>query len=220
MNYKSPKNKTPKFLAPRQGFAETVFGYWIFALLFWETLLHAAVFGEFGGKFGYVVGFSVSAGLLLALLVSFLNRKGAFLVNLLLTLVMTVLYGSQIVYNSIFGTLYSLALMGQGGQAVTSFWRETLSTMAEKLPWLLALLVPLLVLLLLRKQFGKSDWFSDLCSGCCGTGVFLCGADHLRGRYGAVFRLRLLYRQRRFHQSHCPAVRFVDYLPAGTDGLR
>jgi len=174
MNYKSPKNKTPKFLAPRQGFAETVFGYWIFALLFWETLLHAAVFGEFGGKFGYVVGFSVSAGLLLALLVSFLNRKGAFLVNLLLTLVMTVLYGSQIVYNSIFGTLYSLALMGQGGQAVTSFWRETLSTMAEKLPWLLALLVPLLVLLLLRKQFGKSDWFCRICALGAAVLVFFC----------------------------------------------
>ena len=35
-----------------------------------------------------------------------------------------VLYGSQMVYNFVFGTMYSVALMEQGGQAMTSFWRE------------------------------------------------------------------------------------------------
>jgi len=134
------------------------FGYWAFALLFWETVLHFTVFGAFGLKFGYAVGFTVSAAFALALTGSFLKQKAAFAVNLLLTLVMTVLYGSQMVYNFIFGTMYSVALMGQGGQAVTSFWRETLSTMLEKLPWLLLLLVPLLLLILLRKQFGRSGW--------------------------------------------------------------
>ena len=148
MDQKSPDRKA----------AIAGFGYWAFALLFWETLLHIAVFGEFSLKFGYAVGFSVSAALLLALVVSFLKQKAAFAVNLLLTLVLTVLYGSQMVYNFIFGTLYSAALMGQGGQAVTSFWRETLSTMAGKIPWLLMLLLPLLVLILLRGKFGTADW--------------------------------------------------------------
>ncbi len=138
--------------------AVTGFGYWAFALLFWETLLHIAVFGAFSPKFGYAVGFTVSIAFVLALAVSFLKQKAAFAANLLLTLVLTVLYGSQMVYNFIFGTLYSVALMGQGGQAVTSFWRETLSTMLEKLPWLLLLLLPLLVLILLRKKFGKTGW--------------------------------------------------------------
>lgn len=144
--------------SPDHSAAITGFGYWTFALLFWETLLHFAVFGEFSLKFGYAAGFSVSAGLVLALAVSFLKRKAAFTVNLLLTLVLTVLYGSQMVYNFIFGTLYSVALMGQGGQAVTSFWRETLSTMMEKFPWLLVLLLPLAVLILLRRKSVKADW--------------------------------------------------------------
>ena len=134
------------------------FGYWVFALLFWETLLHFAVFGEFDPKFGYAVGFTVAFAFVPALVGSFLKPKTAFVTNLLLTLVLTVLYGSQMVYNFIFGTLYSVALMGQGGQAVTSFWRETLSTMLEKLPWLLLLLIPLLVLILLRRQVGKTGW--------------------------------------------------------------
>ena len=124
--------------------------YWIFALLYWEGLLHRAVFGSFQNGIAYAVGFSVSAALVLALAVSFL-RKGRFAVNILLTLVLTVLYGSQIVYNFIFGTLYSVKMMGQGGDAVTSFWRELLSTMGDRLPWLLALFVPLAVLLLLGK---------------------------------------------------------------------
>ncbi|MGM9658984.1 MAG: LTA synthase family protein [Faecousia sp.] len=124
--------------------------YWIFALLYWEGLLHRAVFGSFQNGIAYAVGFSVSAALVLALAVSFL-RKGRFAVNILLTLVLTVLYGSQIVYNFIFGTLYSVKMMGQGGDAMTSFWRELLSTMGDRLPWLLALFVPLAVLLLLGK---------------------------------------------------------------------
>jgi len=159
MRYRSQKYKKPKYQAPRRGFAEMVFGYWVAALLFWETLLHFAVFGEFSLKFGYTVGFSVSAALFLALAVSFLKQKGAFAVNLLLTLVLTVLYGSQMVYYFIFGTLYSVSLMGQGGQALTSFWRETLSAMLEHLPWLLLLLIPLVMLVLLRRQFAQSDWF-------------------------------------------------------------
>lgn len=143
---------------PGRKSAAVEYGYWIFALLFWETVLHFAVFGGFGAKFVYVAGFTVTFALVLALLVSFLKQKAAFVADLLLTALMTVLYGSQMVYYFIFGTLYSVALMGQGGQAVTSFWRETLSAMLERLPWLLLLVIPLLMRILLRRWFGKTDW--------------------------------------------------------------
>ena len=124
--------------------------YWILALLYWESLLHAAVFGGFGMDYWYAAGFSVSLGALPALAVSFL-KKGRFAGNVILTLVLAVLYGSQLVYNSIFGTLYSAAMMAQGGEAMTSFWWELLSTMGEKCLWLIALFVPLAALLFLRK---------------------------------------------------------------------
>lgn len=127
------------------------FAYWFFALLFWETLLHFAVYGDFDLKFLYVVGFTAAGALVVSLLTSFVPKKGNFAVDLILTVILAVLYGSQMVYNFIFGTMYSVALMEQGGQAMTSFWRELLSTMAEKLPWLLLLFVPGVVLLVLRK---------------------------------------------------------------------
>ena len=131
------------------GFAGVAF--WCIALLYWEVLLHIVVFGGFTGKFLYAVGFSIGAGLLLGLLTSFVPKKANFWVSLAVALVLTFLYGSQIVYNFIFGTLYSVSQMGQGGAAITSFWRETLTTMWEKLPWLLLLLVPEIAQILLRR---------------------------------------------------------------------
>ena len=54
--------------------------YWILALLYWESLLHAAVFGGFGMDYWYAAGFSVSLGALSALAVSSL-KKGRFAGN-------------------------------------------------------------------------------------------------------------------------------------------
>nr|MBQ8243882.1 LTA synthase family protein [Oscillospiraceae bacterium] len=138
--------------------ALTLLGYWFAALLYWEALLHFAVYGSFSMKFAYIAGFSVIHALVITVPVSFFPGKGNAVVNLLLSLVMAVLYGSQMVYNFIFGTMYSVAQMEQGGAAMTSFWRETLSTMMEKAPWLLALLVPAVVLVLLRKFCGAARW--------------------------------------------------------------
>lgn len=136
--------------------------FWLLALLYWETLLHFAVFGEFSMKFAYIVGFSAVAALILGALDAQLPGAVSLVLEWLLTLVLTVLYGSQQVYQFIFGTLYSVSMMAQGGEAMTSFWRETLSTMLDKLPWLLALLVPAAALVLLRvwekRHPGRAGW--------------------------------------------------------------
>ena len=123
---------------------------WIFALLYWEGLLHWAAVERFDEAYLYAVGFSLSMGLMLALALSFL-KKGRFAVNLALMLVLAVLYGSQLVYKFIFGTLYSVAMAAQGGEAMASFWRELLSTMGEKRLWMIALFVPLAVLWMMRR---------------------------------------------------------------------
>ena len=123
--------------------------YWAFALLYWECLLSGAVFHSFGVRI-YALGFTLSAALLLTLVLSFL-RKGRFGAEVFLTAVLTLLYGSQIVYHFIFGTLYSVAMVSQGGEAMTNFWRELLAAMGDHFPWLIALLVPLALRIFLRK---------------------------------------------------------------------
>ena len=123
--------------------------YWAFALLYWECLLSGSVFHSFGVRI-YALGFTLSAALLVTLVLSFL-RKGRFGAEILLTAVLTLLYGSQIVYHFIFGTLYSVAMVSQGGEAMTNFWRELLAAMGDHFPWLIALLVPLALRIFLRK---------------------------------------------------------------------
>ena len=128
----------------------TAFAYWLFAVVFFETLLHAAVFGEFAPRFALVIGFSAPIAGILTLLTGFLPRKASFPLSILLTLVMILLYGSQIVYNAVFGSLYSLAMLSLGGDALGAFWKETFLTMMEHILPLLMLFVPLIVLILLR----------------------------------------------------------------------
>lgn len=123
--------------------------YWAFALLYWECLLSGSVFHSFGVQI-YALGFTLSAALLVTLVLSFL-RKGRFGAEIFLTAVLTLLYGSQIVYHFIFGTLYSVAMVSQGGEAMTNFWRELLAAMGDHFPWLIALLVPLVLRIFLRK---------------------------------------------------------------------
>ena len=153
------------------------FGYWLFALLFWEVLLHAAVYTDFSDKFAYAVGFTVVMALIVALIVSLVPKKANFLVNLLLSLVMAVLYGSQMVYTFVFGTMYSVTMMEQGGQAMTSFWRELLSTMVDHELWLVLLFVPVVVLILLRKafreRFAPTSWLCRILMLACAILGFL-----------------------------------------------
>lgn len=117
--------------------------------MYWECLLSGSVFHSFGVRI-YALGFTLSAALLVTLVLSFL-RKGRFGAEIFLTAVLTLLYGSQIVYHFIFGTLYSVAMVSQGGEAMTNFWRELLAAMGDHFPWLIALLVPLALRIFLRK---------------------------------------------------------------------
>ena len=123
--------------------------YWAFALMYWECLLSGAVFHSFGVRL-YTLGFTLSAALLVTLVLSFLKR-GRFGAEIFLTAVLTLLYGSQVVYHFIFGTLYSVAMVSQGGEAMTNFWRELLAAMGDHFPWLIALMVPLALRIFLRK---------------------------------------------------------------------
>jgi len=125
--------------------------YWLFTLIYLELILHLEAFGAPNLKFAYVIGFSFVFAGALALIASFLPRKVHLPVTYVLTVIVILLYGSQMVYNFVFGTLYSVAQMQMGGEAVTSFWRETLLAMTDHIFWVLAILLPILVLYLLSR---------------------------------------------------------------------
>ena len=111
--------------------------YWLTLLLSLELMLHILAYGTPGMDFIMVVGFSACIACGLALLLSFLPEKLRLPVEILLTVLLIVFYTSQIIYYLIFGTLYAAALVQQGGQAITNFWKETALTVWENLPWVL-----------------------------------------------------------------------------------
>ena len=133
------------------GFA--LFLYWFLSLAYLEGLVHFTVYDGFHPRFLYAAGLTAAIAALLTLAFSLIPKKIRFGGMLAFLVVLTVLYGSQMVYEFVFGTMYSVAQMGMGGAALTSFWRETLMTMWENLPFILALLVPMAVLVLLRRFY-------------------------------------------------------------------
>ena len=167
------------------------FLFWFAAILYFEGLLHAVVYANVSWKVLYIVGFSLSVAGVLTLLTSFLPRKADLIVTAVLTVALTVLYGSQLVYKFIFGTLYSVSQIQQGGAALTSFWKETMATIRDKFGYILLLLLPLVALAMLwrMKKWSKeqANWFwrsavillavlswvvTGACIGLGGTGYF------------------------------------------------
>ena len=81
---------------------------------------------------------------------------------MVLLVLLMVLYGSQLIYKFIFGTLYSVAQIQQGGAALTSFWKETVATVKERIGYILLLFLPLILLTIGRFLWktvnGPSNW--------------------------------------------------------------
>ncbi len=131
------------------------FFFWFFSLIYLEALLHWVAFHTFTGHFLYVLGFTIPFAAALTLLASFVPRQLSYAVTILLSLVLIILYGSQMVYQFVFGSLYSVSLIQQGGDAITSFWRETLLTIWNNLHLVLLVLLPLVILIVFHKFFRK-----------------------------------------------------------------
>ena len=125
--------------------------YWLATFIYFELLVHIAAYGMPGLEFGYVLGFSAVFAAAFCLATLLTPRKARLAETIVLNVLLILLYGSQLVYYFVFGTLYSVAHIQQGGDAITSFWRETLVTMGQNLPWLLVLFVPMVGGILLKK---------------------------------------------------------------------
>lgn len=121
-------------------------------LLYFETLLHWIVFGEFTVHFLYKVGFTIAFAAVFAFILSLFPQKAFYWSGFAVTVLLLIIYGSQIIYYHVFGGLYSVAQAKLGGGAITSFWRELLVTIKENYPSLILLLLPTVLMLLFKKR--------------------------------------------------------------------
>lgn len=157
--YRDPKDKQRKTQAALS--VAVGFLYWFFALNFLEGVLRAVVFESIFDKLGLTLAFNVVFAAALTLLTSLFSRKVNVIIATVLQIFLMFLFGSQIVYDFIFGSLYSVSQMQMGGDAVTAFWKETLMAMGDGFVYLLLLCVPLAIFAFVKKlrdvAFAKSN---------------------------------------------------------------
>ena len=136
-----------------QAVVSTVAGFlfWFVTLNFLECILRAVVFDSIFEKIGLVLGFNAVFAAALTLLTSLFSRKVNVILATIFEIFLMVLFGSQIVYDFIFGSLYAVSQMQMGGAAVTAFWKETLMGMSDGIVYLLLLFVPLLVMAFVKQ---------------------------------------------------------------------
>lgn len=157
--------------------AGAVFALIAGAIMFWEVLVHAIVLEELSWRIVYVLLFSLTFGMALALLTGLLPRAANIALLWVSMSVLYLLFAVQLIYYRIFGGFMSVYLIQMGGDAVTSFFKETVGCILQNWYWLLLMALPLpLTGILLHKKWLKLD-------RCYWTGsvrlVVLCVALHL-----------------------------------------
>ena len=132
---------------------------WIFfplALLYHELLLRAfdTQNAFFRGTLVMVVLFSIATGLLLSLLVNLLhNRRLAQVLTLVVTALWTLLLCVEYCCRSYFKSYFSVGFIcTMTGNVVTGFGSTIPGIVAQRLPFIVAALLPLALCILLRKR--------------------------------------------------------------------
>lgn len=121
-------------------------------LVYSEFVLRAATIEHFFGiGILYILLFSLPPALLAALVTLLLPRRGARTLTILLSALCALFFCSQIVYHFIFRTYYIAYSVANGSQ-VTQFWRETLHAVWCRLPILLLLIAPVVLVCIFGRR--------------------------------------------------------------------
>lgn len=184
------KPHKPRYLnedAPRRPFRLSPFFLFLFSILFWELSLHGLLFQEFNSRIFFVIGFSVFFSLAAAVLTGFLPRIGNIIALWLMQAVLFLWYAAQLIYFKIFGGFISVHLIQMGGDAITTFFKETLNCVVDNLGLLLVLALPLaatgLLLGFKRLKLERRSWAWQviLTAGCIAVHLICLGCLPITG---------------------------------------
>lgn len=154
-----------------------LFGLIAGAIVFWELLLRALLVAQLSWNVLSIVAFSLFFGLAAAILAGLLPRGGNIAVLWICLSVLYLWYAIQLIYYQIFGGFLSVYLVKMGGDAVTSFFKETVGCVKQNVGLLLFMALPLPVTgFLLHKKWVNVDrrpW------GCSVRQVLYCVLLHV-----------------------------------------
>ncbi len=97
--------------------------------------------------------FSFCTGAVISVVITLIrNRWVVRITSILLTIVLALVLGSQMIYFKIFSTYYSLDSLGMAGEAMTDFSTVMFATIWENILFILILCLPVVVILLFNKR--------------------------------------------------------------------
>ena len=102
----------------------------------------------FDRGFGYMLLFSLPAALVFSLAAQLWKPTVNRLIAYLLTGLLTVWYGAQTVYHTIFKTFFTLESLSVAGEAITDFWQNAVNGIVDSLVPIGLLLLPLVLMIL------------------------------------------------------------------------
>ncbi len=124
------------------------------AILWIEWVFRASTVDRFfGGGLGFILGFTLAAAALLAVLCTLFKTKVNRVIVIVLLAALATVYSSQIVYYGVFNTYYILYSLGRAAQ-VAQFWKDTLLSIWRNLFAIVCTYLPMVVYIM----FGKR-WF-------------------------------------------------------------
>ena len=138
----------------------------------------------------YTALFSLAIGLLIACLSSLGSSKVNKIVSAVLMGVVTLWFWINAVYHTIFKTFLALDSVTMAGDAIGSYWRETLAGIANTLPALLLLAIPM-ILLMVYILSPKGRHAAEVLAPCVAKAklLFLCAAILTQGL--AIFTVNI-----------------------------
>lgn len=136
--------------------------YLIGSLFYMELLLRArtATEGFFSSGLGLSLIFALPVAVLLFIPCTLFHSKANRTLSLVLLSLAAVIFSSQLIYNVIFRTYYSIFSAGMAPQAL-DYWRETLIIIAKNFHWVLLFSLPVILLGTVGKRhltFTKVKW--------------------------------------------------------------
>lgn len=124
------------------------------AIFYMEVVLKIYCFDDIAFKnFFYTLLFSLCLGLFIQVIAQAFDRKVCRIISLVSLGLITLLIGVQAVYFTIFKTFTTVSAVTMAGDALTNYWRETLSGIWKSLPTIILILIPIAIYAVFSNRF-------------------------------------------------------------------
>ena len=122
------------------------FAAFFIAILFWEVFLYDQIHRGLDGFTVWAVLFALAEAMLCTLITGWIgqrvvNRIGSIIVMALVWL----FYAAQLVYYNVFGSMFSVSMVGVAGDAMTDFGWALKATLRDTAVAILISLIPLII---------------------------------------------------------------------------